>query len=206
MAQLWRWLATSPVIAVVRSSDAVSEALAAPARCVLLATGDIASVGSDTHLFHTRGKIVFLHTDLIAGLGGDQAAVRFIARRLKPDGILTTHSQLIQAAHKEGLITIQSLFLLDSLAVKNGLTAVLKSRPAAVHVLPGILPRVIREIKATCRLPLIAGGLIRSRRDVEEALAAGAVACATGKTRLWWLGEELPAGTGAVREVVGEEH
>lgn len=186
MTQLWRWLATSPVIALVRSGDAAREALNAPARCVFLATGDIADVGTYISRFHSQEKVVFLHTDLIAGLESDQAAVHFIARRLRPDGILTTHSQLVRAAHKEGLLTVQSLFLLDSLAVKSGLNAVLKSRPTAVQVLPGILPRVIRELKSMCSLPIIAGGLIRSQPDVEEALAAGAIACATGEPRLWW--------------------
>ncbi|HHY93347.1 MAG TPA: glycerol-3-phosphate responsive antiterminator, partial [Firmicutes bacterium] len=154
MTQLERWLASSPVIAVVRSSEGAGEALKAPTRCVLLATGDIESVNHYISLLQGQGKLVFLHTDLIAGLGCDHAAARFIARRLRPDGILTTHTQLIQAAHKEGLLTIQSLFLLDSLAVKNGLGAVLKSRPTAVQVLPGIVPRVIRELKLVCPFPL----------------------------------------------------
>lgn len=198
MTELERQLATRPIIAVIRDDVSLELVLRSSARCVLLAYGDLVSVGPAVRRLKAAEKLVFLNFDMIDGLGSDQAAVRFVARSVRPAGIRSTRSQIIKAAHKEQLLTIQSLFLLDSLALKNGLNSVLSCSPAAVEVLPGIMPRVIRDISQRCLLPLIAGGLIRSREEAEEALAAGATSCATADRTLWDLsrcarGGDIPA-------------
>jgi glycerol-3-phosphate responsive antiterminator len=50
-------------------------------------------------------------------------------------------------------------------------------------VLPGVIPPIAPHWGAIP--PLIAGGLIRTRAQVEEILAAGAVGVSTGEAALW---------------------
>jgi glycerol uptake operon antiterminator len=64
--------------------------------------------------------------------------------------------------------------------------AVERAAPDAVEVLPGvILPLIAPRLKAVNLPPLIAGGLIRTRAQVEEILAAGAIGVSTGEAGLW---------------------
>lgn len=194
MTELQRQLATRPIIAVIRDDVSLELVLRSSVCCVLLAYGDLVSVGPAVRRLKAAEKLVFLNFDMIDGLGTDQAAVRFVARRVGPDGIRSTRSQIIKASHKEQLLTVQSLFLLDSLALKNGLNSVLNCSPTGLEVLPGIMPRVIRDISQRCSLPLIAGGLIRSQKEVEDALAAGAAGCSTADRTLWDLSRCIRGG------------
>ncbi|NLG85908.1 MAG: glycerol-3-phosphate responsive antiterminator [Firmicutes bacterium] len=194
MTELERQLKTRPIMAVIRDDVSLELVLKSSVCCVLLAYGDLVSIGPTIRRLKAAEKLVFLNFDMIDGLGADHAAVRFVARRTEPHGIRSTRSQIIKAAHKEQLFTIQSLFLLDSLALKNGLNSVINCSPTAVEVLPGIMPRVIRDISERCPLPLIAGGLIRSRIEVQDALVAGAVGCATTDRTLWDLNRCVKGG------------
>lgn len=202
MTKLERQLKTKPIIAVVRDDVSLEQALISSVCCVLLAYGDVVSIGPAVRRLESAKKTVLLNIDMIDGLGNDQAAVRFVARRVKPDGIRSTRSQLIKSARKEGLLTVQSLFLLDSLAVNNGLRSVLGCSPSAVEVLPGIMPRVIRDISTRCSLPCIAGGLIRNHKEVEDALAAGAAGCATSEKSLWDLRRKSKGGDNKTNDLV----
>ena len=60
-------------------------------------------------------------------------------------------------------------------------------RPDFIEVLPGIIPGVIREITEKTTVPLIAGGLIRSKQDVIQALQAGVVAVSTTCRDVWQM-------------------
>ena len=166
MTELERQLAISPIIVVIRDDVSFELVLKSPVCCVLLAYGELVSVGAAVRKLIAAEKLVFLNFDLIDGFGSDQAAVRFVRNVLDPMAS-GTRSQLIKAAHKEGLLTIQSLFLLDSLAVKTDCARLWAPSPTAVEVLPGIMPRVIRDISSKCPLPIIAGGLIRSLKEAE---------------------------------------
>jgi len=51
--------------------------------------------------------------------------------------------------------------------------------------LPGIIPSLIKEIQEKTGLPIIAGGLIRTKEDVDNCLANGAFAVTTSNKELW---------------------
>ena len=73
------------------------------------------------------------------------------------------------------------------LVVKVGTHAIAakSGRPDYVEVLPGVSGKIIRMATAEFQLPIIAGGLIQSREDVADALAAGAAAVSTSRHELW---------------------
>ena len=108
-----------------------------------------------------------------------------IARMSRPDGIISTRAPFIRRAQQLGLLAIQRVFLLDSMSLQNILAQMDTLRPDYIEVLPGVIPSVIQEITEKTTTPLIAGGLIRSKQDVYQALQAGALAVSTSCQAVW---------------------
>ena len=132
------------------------------------------------------GKLVLIDIDLIKGIGKDAPGIHFLARESRVHGIITTRSNLIHSAQREGLISIQRIFVLDSGSLAGGLSVIEKSEPDAIEVLPGlILPKVMKRIRAKTTIPVIAGGLITREEEVREILASGAVGISTTSSRLF---------------------
>jgi glycerol uptake operon antiterminator len=132
------------------------------------------------------GKLVFVDIDLIKGAGKDAAGIRYLARESRVHGIVTTKSNLITSAQKEGLVSVQRIFVLDSESITGGLTVAEKSKPDAVEVLPGlIVPKIMDRIRARTSIPIIAGGLITTEEQVREILRSGALAISTTAARLF---------------------
>lgn len=133
----------------------------------------------------SKQKKMLIHVDLIDGLKSDEYATEYLAQEVKPDGIITTRNNVILAAKKKGLISIQRLFLIDTMALENSLSQLERTRPDFVEVLPGVIPHMIEEISQRANIPIIAGGLIRTNEDVQRALEAGATSVTTSRKDLW---------------------
>lgn len=121
------------------------------------------------------------------GLGRDASALEYIAHTIQPDGIITTRSNIIAEAKKLQLFAIQRTLLLDSLAFENNMKSIRSSRPNAIEVIPGIMPKIITQINQTIKVPLIAGGLILDKEDVFQALNAGALGISTSNQTIWYM-------------------
>jgi glycerol uptake operon antiterminator len=59
------------------------------------------------------------------------------------------------------------------------------SRPDAVEVMPGIIPKIIDKLSMELNYPIIAGGLISEVTEIHEALQAGALAVSSGNPKMW---------------------
>lgn len=185
-AGFFELLKRRPVIAGLRRSAEVDEALRAGVRVLFILGEDIFALRDSVGRAHAAGGLLFAHLDLIKGIGRDEAGIRFLARDLEVDGVLTTRGNLIGPAKREGVIAIQRLFVLDSESLEAGLPAVERAGPDAVEVLPGvILPLIADRLRGAGLPPVIAGGLIRTRAQVDAALKAGAVGISTGQPDLW---------------------
>lgn len=188
---LRQYLGKEAVIPVVRRGEDLPAALDTRASCLFLVAGDITTIKRDVQLIRERGKACFLYVDFIEGLGSDRATVRYLAREVRPTGLVTLKNHLLKYAKGEGLLAIQNLFLLDSQAIKTGLTSTRKYAPDGLEILPGIMPRVIREIVALVSIPVIAGGLLEKEEDIQAAFQAGAVAVAVGRKDLWPVADRV---------------
>lgn len=177
-------LGSGKIIAAIRGLESQA-VLHSSVESVFVLSGEILNVGSVVKVLHQAGKRVFLHVDLIHGLSGDRAGLQYVAHAIGPDGIVTTRSHLIGLAKKEGLITIQRLFVVDSQALSTGVGAVRASNPDALEIMPGVVPKVITEACTRVNIPIIAGGLISTAGEIDEALAAGAKAVSLSKEELW---------------------
>jgi glycerol uptake operon antiterminator len=189
-------LKARPVIAGLRHSAGVEAAIRHGVGVLFILGEDIFALQDSVAKAHAEDRLILAHVDLIKGIGRDEAGVRFLARDLGVDGILTTRANLINPARREGLIAVQRLFVLDSESLEAGLPTVARAAPDAVEVLPGvILPLIAPRLKEGSLPPLIAGGLIRTLGQVEEILQAGAVGISTSEERLWRYrrGEERTA-------------
>ncbi len=149
--------------------------------------GTIDAVAEMTGLLQKRGWTVFVHVDMVRGLSGDSEGIKFFAGYVGSDGIISTHSQAIAHAKKVGLMAIQRIFLLDSQSVTTGVQQVLSTHPDAVEVLPGLLPAVARRVVDAIPYPVIAGGLIQRREEMDIMLAAGVQGISTSQRTLWTL-------------------
>lgn len=136
---------------------------------------------------HEHDKKVFVHADLVKGLKADEYGIEYLIRNVKADGIISTRGNAIAFAKKNKVLGILRLFALDSYALDNNLKLCSKIEPDYIEVLPGVVPDIVSEVHSKTGIPVIAGGLIRSKQDVINALENGAIAVSTSNPELWNL-------------------
>ena len=145
----------------------------------------LAQVKYITQMAKQADKQLFFHIDLINGLKNDEYGTQYLCQEFKPYGIISTKSSVIQQAKKYNVISVQRMFMIDSHAMERSFKSIEKAQPDYIEVLPGSVPNMIKEVVKRFDIPIIAGGLIRSIDEVEEALSAGAVSITTSKVELW---------------------
>lgn len=174
-----------PIIASVKDDSMLDDAINSPSQIIFLLGGNLTNLQHVVNTVQQANKLIFLHFDLINGLARDTTALNYIAQQVKPDGIITTRQNIIAEAKKLNLYAIQRVFLLDSLAYENSMTTIRSSKPNAIEVIPGMMPKVIQRLNQSSKIPLIAGGLILDKEDVLQALNAGARGISSSNPAIW---------------------
>lgn len=183
--ELLELLADGPVIAAVKDDEGLAAALNSDVSVVFLLYGDLLSLGTLVQRIHDAGKVVFVHLDLVEGLAAREISVDFVAKHTAADGVLSTKAALTRRAKELGLAAIQRFFLLDSMAIKNIEKQLPLGASDLIEVLPGLMPKIIRQVVSLAGRPVIAGGLITDKDDVTRALSAGAVAVSSTNAAVW---------------------
>jgi glycerol uptake operon antiterminator len=179
-------LKNHPVIAAIRDVENLRIQNLSHAGILFILGGTIFDLPKIVAQAKRSQKLVFVDIDLIKGIGKDAPGIHFLALESQINGIITTRGNLIKSAQKEGLISIQRLFVLDSESLTGGLGAIEKSNPDAIEILPGlILPKVIKRIRKLTSIPVIAGGLITTWEEIKEILDSGAVGVSTSAPELF---------------------
>lgn len=173
------------VLPAVRQLKDFEKALASNHKWIIFLETRLGQLSSLMTYAKREGKKVLIHIDLIQGLKADEYGVEFLAREIKPEGIISTRNSVIASAKKHNLLAVQRLFLLDSLSLDSNVKMTDRTRADYLELLPGTMPGVISEIKKQTDIPIIAGGLITDEQAIDEALEAGAVAVSTSSTDLW---------------------
>ncbi|MFS0725521.1 glycerol-3-phosphate responsive antiterminator [Paenibacillus sp. 1P07SE] len=174
-----------PMIASITREDQVAAALSSRVQRINLMTGNINTLHDLVQQLREGGRRVFVHIEMVGGLGRDAAAMRFLSEQFGIDGIITTKSNAISHAKQAGLATIQRFFAIDSAAVDTAIRMIGASQPDEVELMPGLMPRIIQEVKSRVKQPLIVGGLIRSEEEIAQALESGADYVSVGDSRFW---------------------
>jgi glycerol uptake operon antiterminator len=93
-----------PVIAAIRDIDDVDMALSRKIQCVFLLTGSILNIKYVVHCIKKARKRAFLHIDLVEGISKDSEGTKYIVEEIRPDGIITTRSNLGYECTKYGYV------------------------------------------------------------------------------------------------------
>ena len=180
-------LEDTPIIAAVKDLEGLEQCLMSDIRVIFILFGDICTIGSIVKKIKDAGKLALVHMELVGGMSGKEVAVDFIRQNTEADGIITTKSGLIKYARQSGFYTVHRYFVMDSMALSNIEKQAGSSLADVIESLPGIMPEVIRQVNSISRVPVIAGGLIKSRQNVMTALDSGAVAVSATSPRVWFL-------------------
>lgn len=176
----------SPVIAAVKDDNGLKRCFDTECQVVFILYGNVCTIGGIVHQLKEHGKIAIVHADLASGLSSKEIAIDFIQQNTEADGIISTKPMLVKRAVELGLIGVQRTFIIDSMAMSTTKKQIDAFCPDLIEVMPGIMPRVLKEIKSYTDIPIIAGGLISDKKDIMAAFSAGADAISTTKEELWF--------------------
>jgi len=180
-------LLDSPVIAAIRNDDDLDKVLKSEVNVVFVLYGNIINIKNIYKRLNGASKLVFIHVDMVEGLKGDQSGIEYIRNLGDNLGIITTKQSNIKYGKQLGLYTILRIFIVDSLSLQTGIKNLQAVMPDGVEVMPGAANKIIKNIRKEVNIPIIAGGLIEEKKEIIEAMSAGAVAISTTRCGLWNL-------------------
>ncbi|WP_010098881.1 glycerol-3-phosphate responsive antiterminator [Ornithinibacillus scapharcae] len=134
---------------------------------------------------HMHNKKLLLDIDLVMGLKADEYATEFICQEYKPYGIISTKPSVIMKAKQKGVQTFQRIFLLDSKSIEKSGKLIERTDPDYIELLPGVVPKIIRQFTEQTNKEIIASGFIETVEEVEQAIKAGATTITTSNKELW---------------------
>lgn len=172
------------VIAAVRTDKEFERAVNSKVDIIFDLSPDLLSLGKKVEAAHYKNKKIFIHIDLASGIGKDKSGLLY-AKSVNVDGVISTRANVIKLARELGMFTVQRFFIIDSQSVDTTVETQKSSKADMVEIMPGIVVKAIEKLKKCVTVPIIAGGLIESREEVEQAILHGAAAVSTGKEELW---------------------
>ena len=172
------------IIAAVKNYTEFEDALNCDTSLIFDLNSSILTLKETIKNTHAKGKKIFIHIDLAEGIGKDKDGIQYL-KNLGVDGIISTRSNIIKNAKEVKLSTIQRFFVLDSKSVNSIMDAVKVSKPDMIEIMPGVIYKIIRNLKAEINIPIIAGGLIDTQEEIDQALMEGAFAVSTSKKTFW---------------------
>ena len=175
----------NPVIAGVKDLDKFEDALNSPCDIIFLLSGSIFNIKEFVKKAKEKNKIIFIHVDLLDGFSKDAVALRYIYEEIKPDGIISTKNSQLKAAKALGFMTVQRIFIIDSLSIDTAIKASQMINPDAIEIMPGIMPKITKELSDKLDVPVIVGGLISEKDEITKALESGALGVSTSAKTLW---------------------
>lgn len=177
----------TPIIISVKNNQALKKSLQSNIPIVFLMYGDIVTLPGVIAQLKEHHKTVLVHLEFIEGLSNHEVVLTYIKKVCHADGIITTKRSLIEPAKRLGLITILRFFVIDHLSIDNIVAQLRTVRPDMVEVLPALIPMVISSLKELINVPIVTGGMVTSKKDVIQALNAGALCVSASSEEVWSL-------------------
>ena len=176
-----------PVIASLCEQDKVDDLILSHVKIAVIMCGNLKDIPEIVNNCQSRRIHSFIYIDLIDGLSSRDGAVDFVRYFTTADGIVTTKSNQVRRAHALDLACIQRYFVFDAISQANIKKQLDSSAADAVEILPGVIPGVTKYMAKGLNKPLIVGGFVNRKKDVESAIACGATAISTSLPELWYL-------------------
>ncbi|MDO4593801.1 MAG: glycerol-3-phosphate responsive antiterminator [Tissierellia bacterium] len=174
-----------PVIMAIKDNKDLKECLKSDLKVVFVLFGNINNISYIVEKLKDHNKYVIVHGDLIEGLKSGPLSNEFIKAQTKADGIITTKASTALNAKKLGLFTVLRFFILDSLSFESMKSTLKSTNADLIEILPGIMPKVIKQVGKRTAIPIVAGGLIRDKEDVMDAINANAFAISSSNYDVW---------------------
>ena len=177
-------MSNARIIAAARTEAELVSAIMSKAEIIFMLSPNIETLEKQAKAVHNAGKKFFIHLDLAEGIGKDEYGIRF-AKGLGVDGIISTRSAIIKIAKKEGLLAVQRFFIIDSQSLKMTIETAKTSKCDMIEIMPATVTKVIKKLKNELEMPIVAGGLIETDEEINQAISSGAFAISTGKEEFW---------------------
>ncbi len=174
------------IIAAVSDKQSFLDALDSNVDTIFYLTPNINTLESLIKESHLCGKKTYIHIDMAEGIGKDQYGIEFVSK-FGIDGIISTRGNIIKIAKKLNLTTVQRFFAIDSHSINTAIETTNSIHPDMIEILPGVALGAIAKIKDNVSIPIIAGGLISAKKDVDNAIKSGAQAVSTSSQELWTI-------------------
>lgn len=172
------------VAAAVRTEADFQAALNSEVDVVFMHGTNLLTLDEQIERAHNAGKKLFIHMDFAEGIGKDRAGLEYVKLR-GADGIISTKTSMIRQARDAGLITVQRFFIVDSHSVDTAVDSIRIAKPDIVEIMPGVVCKKIVEFAEKVDTPILVGGLVEFKDEVDNALAAGAKGISTAARELW---------------------
>ncbi len=188
MKHLESYFKKYPVIPAVRDISYLEEAMQQErAVIIFLLAGSIFDLKNAMKLAHKNDKILMINIDLLKGIAHDKKGIEYLAENNLCDGIISTKSYLIKIASKNGLMTIQRIFLLDSGSLTSAEKMLGDRSVDAVEILPAIAAPYFIKKTANSKpdYQIIAGGLVEEKEEINYLVDKGVFAISTSRKELW---------------------
>lgn len=175
------------IIPSVRELRYLSLACKTTSPLVLLTNTNIGNLKSQVAYVHKHHKKACVQLEMIDGLANNQTAIRLLKQLFKVDAISTTNIMSANAAKKIGIYSIFRFFLIDSVSLSRSLTILKNSQFDAIELLPSycsivFYPQIHDVVRPNTTF--IAGGFIRTQRQIDEMFQHGINAVSTSDIKL----------------------
>jgi glycerol uptake operon antiterminator len=177
-------IAAEPCCAAITAPAHVESAVASRTPVVFILRGNGLTLAPVVRQIHDAGKLVAVHIDLVGGLRADRSSVAWLAAS-EVDAVISSHGQLMSTIRHEGMTAIHRLLLVRRGQLDTAITAIRRSAPNIVEVLPGVILPSVAGLLPDFGVPVLAGGFIRTEQEASAALAAGALGITTSARDLW---------------------
>ncbi|MDK8278433.1 glycerol-3-phosphate responsive antiterminator [Peptostreptococcus anaerobius] len=177
----------NPMVVAVTNEATLEFALNSTNEIVFLLSGTISDLRVTVNKLLDKGKLVFVHIDMISGMSSSPAVVEFIGDIFdKKVGIITTKPALVKKAISENIRVIHRAFMVDSKSKNIFLDNITQNfTPDAVEIMPAMVHSVIREVRDKLpKMTIIAGGLVTDKKEIYEIINSGADAISTSSVKL----------------------
>lgn len=175
----------NPIIPAIHTREDFDEAASSHLNIIFLLKSNIFNLKEYVDKAHMHGKTVFVHADMIEGVARDNYGIEYIAE-CGVDGIISTRINILKQARELKLYTIQRFFIIDYHSFDTAIESMKMFMPDMIEIMPGVVPKIIEKFKESVTIPIIAGGLIETKKEIFDALKAGASSISTSNKKLWY--------------------
>lgn len=176
------------VVPSIRRLNDLDIALKSTRKVILLTDADIANLKPLTEKVHAAGKKVWVNLELLGGFGRDQVGMKLLKNYYKVDGVMSTDNTRLRMARNASLFTVQRFLISDSRGLETAMRLMTSMKVDAAEILPASAAiEIFPELKGIVHVPVLAGGFVKTKKQVATLREAGFAGITTSRPALWQM-------------------